>query len=87
MAVDVTIPRMLAELVKDERHFEVEGATVGEVLHGVTVRHPVLAVHLFDESGTVRPHVSVFLNGRMTELAVATSAGDELVVLQAVSGG
>jgi molybdopterin converting factor small subunit len=86
--VEVTIPRMLAELVDGRRSFPVEGATVDAVLTDVVTAHPELRVHLFDETGSIRQHVSCFHNGAMVaDGDAAVVDGDELVILQAVSGG
>lgn len=86
-SVEVTIPRMLADLVGGERRFSVEGENVGDVLGAVTRRHPELRVHVFDEAGVVREHVSVFHNERMADPAAVVNEGDRVVILQAVSGG
>lgn len=86
-AVAVTIPRMLADLVAGERRFEVRAATVDGVLEAVVNRHPELAVHLFDESGALRPHISCFHNDRAADRASTVAGGDRVVILQAVSGG
>jgi hypothetical protein len=86
-AVAVTIPRMLADLVAGERRFEVQAETVDGVLGEVVNRHPELAVHLFDESGALRAHVSCFHNDTPAERTAPVIEGDRIVILQAVSGG
>jgi molybdopterin converting factor small subunit len=83
----VTIPRMLADLVGGERSIEVEGGTVGEAVAALCARHPTLRVHLFDESGALREHVRCFRNDRSTGFAETTAASDRITILQAVSGG
>ncbi len=85
--IGVTIPRMLADLVNGDRRFIVEAATVGGVLAAVADRHPEFGVHLFDARGTMREHVSCFLNGEVARLDSAVADGDSVVILQAVSGG
>ncbi len=85
--VAVTIPRMLADLVGGERRFSIEAGDVDGVLGGIVDRHPELAVHLFDESGELRPHVSCFHNEAFADRASPVKDGDSVVVLQAVSGG
>ncbi len=86
--VEVTIPAMLATLVGEERTFQVDGETVRDVLHELCVRHPELRVHLFDEIGALRPHVSVFHDDRTVhDLDASVADGARIVVLQAVSGG
>ena len=86
--VEVTIPRMLADLVRGPRSFTVEGETVDGVLASVIGRHPELRVHIFDEQATVRRHVSCFHNDAVVRDGSApVTDGDRLVILQAVSGG
>ena len=86
--VAVTIPRMLAELVDSERTFTVDGDTVDGALAGVVAVHPELRVHLFEEGGAIRRHVSCFHNGAMvTDRRAPVADGDDVVILQAVSGG
>lgn len=88
MTVSVTLPRMLAGLVGDERSVVVDGRTVGEVLDAVFAAHPVLRVHVLDEGGTLRPHVRCFRNDAVVDdLALRVTDGDVVTVVQAVSGG
>jgi molybdopterin converting factor small subunit len=86
--VEVTIPTMLATLVKGPRRFEVEGDSVAGVLEAVFGRHPELRVHVFDESGAPREHVLCFHNEVVArDLSAAVADGDTVMILQAVSGG
>ncbi len=86
--VDVTIPRMLADLVGGQRRFTVDGDTVDGALAALVERHPELAVHLFDETGAMRQHVTCFHNGvTVAGGPVPIADGDAVVILQAVSGG
>lgn len=88
MTVTVTIPKMLAALVKGERTVAVDGGSVRQVLDELFAVHPELRVHVLDETGTVRPHVSCFHNDRTVEsLDEAVADGDTVLILQAVSGG
>jgi molybdopterin synthase sulfur carrier subunit len=88
MKVTATIPTMLAELVKGDRTIELQGTTVGGVLDALFAVHPELRVHVLDESGSIRPHVSCFRNDRMVDdLEEPVTDGDSVLVLQAVSGG
>lgn len=86
--VTVTIPKMLAELVRNGRTHSLAGRTVREALDALCGVYPELQVHMFDESGSLRPHVSCFHNDRTVhDLDTALAEGDRIVVLQAVSGG
>jgi hypothetical protein len=58
---------------------------------GWMVYGPLLRVHLFDEAGALRQHVQIFVNGtdsrHLPSLQVPVADGDEIIVLQAISGG
>ena len=87
-AVQVTIPSMLATLVHGERRFTVEADDLAHAVGAVFERHPELRVHLLDEQGELRPHVSLFHNDvAIRSLTGPIASGDTLTVLQAVSGG
>ena len=79
---------MLAALIGGERFHDVEADSVAAALEALTRRHPVLTVHLFDESRSLRPHVRCFRNdAAVTELTAPLEDGDRVTVLQAESGG
>ncbi len=69
----------------------VEGATVRATLEAVFAQNPRLRSYLLDDQGRLRQHVNVFVNDRpvadRTGLADPVAAGDEVYVLQALSGG
>ena len=73
--VAVQLPRVLAELTGCE----------------LVCRHPALALHLFDDSGTLRRHVLCFRN----DIAIHARAtleeplvvGDRLALVSSVAGG
>ena len=87
----IKLPRLLEPAVGAIRRVDVTGATVGEAMADLLRQHPTLRVHLYDEQNQLRPHVLCFLNGTPDrDLAHGTaplSEGDEIVFLQAVSGG
>ena len=70
---------------------EVEGCTVGEVLHAYFVDYPQVQSYILDDQGSVRKHVTIFLNGDMisdpTTQSDGVTTGDEVFVAQALSGG
>lgn len=70
---------------------EVTGETVIEVLESVFAVHPRLRGYLFDDDGAVRKHIAMIVNGEpihdRTHLSDPVAAGDELFVMQALSGG
>ncbi len=86
----VSLPRLLAPVVGDERHVSVPGESIGAVIDGLLDRHPGLRVHLFDEVSNLRPHVLCFIDGTATRLedrSLPISPTADVTFLQAVSGG
>lgn len=88
-AVTVRLPRLLSDLLGGTRSERVEAVDVAGALAMLCQRHPELSVHLFDETGRLRPHVTCLLNGEVTRDALdrGLAEGDEVTVMQAVSGG
>jgi molybdopterin converting factor small subunit len=71
------------------RAFAGGAATIAVV--ALVEAHAALRVHLFDEAGSLRPHVLCFHNGTNTRWRESLDAplhdGDRLTIMQAVSGG
>ena len=87
----IHLPSLLAQITGVGSVVTGTGDTVREVLDNALNDVPALRVHLFDESGDFRPHVLCFLNETNTRwldsLDEPVNDGDELTILQAVSGG
>ena len=67
---------------------EAEGTTVGELLADLDRRYPGIRFRIIDEQDCIRPHVRVFVNReRAAGLEEAVAPGDEVQILQALSGG
>jgi len=82
----LVLPRMLHESVGAAR-LRVEGRTLGEALEDAYRRSPALRLHLCDDDGSFRVHVLCFHNGERRPLGTALADGDEISIVQAVSGG
>lgn len=89
--VQVRLPSVMGAVVEGALQFPIEAQSVGGALEVIAKQFPRLALHLFDESGGLRPHVLCFHNGTntrwMDDLDVTMNAGDTLLFMQAVSGG
>ena len=89
--VSVKLPKLLEMVLPTGAVATVEGATLREALVAIVEAHPELQAHLFDESGEFRQHVLCFLNATntrwLTDSEVSLADGDELLFMQAVSGG
>jgi molybdopterin converting factor small subunit len=70
---------------------EVEAATVGEALGRVFASNPALRGYVLDDQGALRRHVAVYVNGvplrDRTRLTDRLGPGDQVYVLQALTGG
>jgi molybdopterin synthase sulfur carrier subunit len=67
---------------------EVSGATLGAVLAELERLYPGIRFRIIDEQDRIRRHIRMFVNGgQVRDLAQPLAAGDELVIVQALSGG
>jgi molybdopterin converting factor small subunit len=88
--VKVILPRMLAEVLGEET-LRVQASTIAQAMEEAYARIPALRHHLCDESGGFRTHVLCVHNGVSTRetggLKGRVKEGDEIRILQAISGG
>jgi sulfur-carrier protein len=66
---------------------EATGRTVAEALNAVFTDHPRLRSYVLDDQSRLRRHVVIYLNNEKTGLESSLAEGDELYVMQALSGG
>lgn len=93
MSVRVRLPGVLAEHAGGSRSLELDPppATVGELLDVLERDHPRLCRRLRDETGALRRHVNVFVDGENVRtaggLATPLATAGEVQVLPSVAGG
>ena len=91
MAVTVKIPTQLRAAAGGEAETEVDGATVREVLESLFDRHDELRARIYDDDGSLRRFVNVYVAGEDIRFAdgLETSVADgaEVTILPAVAGG
>jgi molybdopterin converting factor small subunit len=64
------------------------GATLGAVLVELDRLYPGIRFRMIDEQDQMRPHIRFFVNGaQVRDLSQPLNASDELVIVQALSGG
>ena len=87
----IRIPPVLRPSVGGEREVSAPGATVGEVLAGLTAEHPATHSQLFGADGELNRYVNVYLNDEdvrvLDGLQTAVGERDVLVILPAMAGG
>jgi sulfur-carrier protein len=86
--VRVRIPTPLRSYTHGESKVTADGCTVGEVIRDLDRRYPGMAFRVVDEQGAMRPHMIVWLRGeRCRDLTAPVTPADEVVLMQALSGG
>jgi len=69
----------------------VEASTVADVVRALEALAPGIGFYICDERGRLRTHVNMFVGKQMIRdrsgLSDAVDAGDEVHILQALSGG
>jgi molybdopterin synthase sulfur carrier subunit len=83
----VLIPGALRSYT-EKGQVEVSGATLGEVLAELDQRYAGIRFRMIDEQDRIRRHIRIFVNGgQARELSQPLNATDEIVIVQALSGG
>ncbi|ATE59305.1 MoaD/ThiS family protein [Thauera sinica] len=83
----VLIPGPLRSYTQ-EREVEAGGATLAALLDDLERQFSGIRFRMVDEQERLRPHVRFFVNGRQVfDLQTALRPGDELSIVQALSGG
>jgi molybdopterin synthase sulfur carrier subunit len=86
--VQVRIPTPLRSYTGEQKLVEASGGTLGEVLLDLDRQFPGLRFRVVDEQGRLRKHVNVWLDGeRVRGLDAPVDGVDEVVIMQALSGG
>ncbi|MGA7227727.1 MAG: MoaD/ThiS family protein [Acidimicrobiia bacterium] len=86
MAV-LKLPRLLEGSVSGGLRHDVPAGTLEQALNDLFTREPGLRNHILDESGAIRPHVILFVDGNRARLDTEVPEHGAIQVLQAVSGG
>jgi len=91
MPITVQVPSALRGYNDGSDTLEVDAIDVRSALRGLAAANKPLYRNICDESGAVRRHLNLFVNGsHIRDLAGVDSAlkdGDALIILTAVSGG
>jgi molybdopterin converting factor small subunit len=91
MGLQVHLPTLLRPSVGGDATVVVDAGTLREAIDTLLDHHPLLRYHLYDGKGALRTHVLLYYNGEsvasMPSLDVPLRPGDELEVINAVSGG
>jgi len=85
--MNVMIPSPLHSYTQNS-WVEAEGATLGAVLGDLDRQYPGIRFRMIDEQDRMRRHVRFFINGdQVFDLALTLRPADELIIVQALTGG
>ena len=89
--ITLRIPSPLQPLAGNQVDVLLDAKTVEHALDLLTTNHPALRRHLYDESGTLRGFVNIYLNEEdvrsLSGLHTTLSDGDLLTIVPSVAGG
>jgi molybdopterin converting factor small subunit len=86
--VQVRIPTPLRSYTGNQKVVDAEGDTLGALLQDLDRQYPGLRFRVVDEQGQLRPHVNVWVGAeRERDLSASIADADEVVIMQALSGG
>lgn len=84
----VRIPTPLRSYTGEEAVVEAAGGTIAEVLDDLDAKFPGLRFRMIDEQDQLRQHMNIFVGRERTrDLTTSLEGVDEVVIMQALSGG
>lgn len=67
---------------------EASGSTLAALLDDLDRQYPGIRFRMIDEQDRIRPHMRFFVNGKQVfDLAQPLGATEEVIIVQALSGG
>jgi len=86
--VRVLIPQALRSYTGERDRVDAGGATLDELLWDLDRQFPGMRFRVIDEQDHIRRHVVMFVrSARTTDLQTPLAGCEEVVILQALSGG
>ena len=83
----VLIPSALRSYTERSKA-EANGATLAAVLADLDRAYPGIRFRMIDEQDRIRRHIRIFVNGdQVRDLSQSLNASDEVIIVQALSGG
>ena len=85
------IPSPLGKFTDQQSRVDVNADSVWESLRALTEVHPSLKDHIFDQNGSIRPFLRLFIGDTDTEdldgPATPVNENDEISIIPAIAGG
>jgi molybdopterin converting factor small subunit len=91
MATRILIPTPLRAYTEKKESVLLEGKTVGDLLTGLTAAYAPLKRHLYDDTGTLRNFVNVYVNDEdiryLQKEQTLVSETDTVSIIPSIAGG
>lgn len=83
----VLIPSALRSYT-ERSQADAQGATLAALLLDLDLQYAGIRFRMVDEQDQIRRHIRIFINGRQAaDLAQTLNQSDEVIIVQALSGG
>ena len=84
----VLIPTPLRSYTSERGEVEADGTTLAEVLADLDRCYPGIRFRMIDEQDAIRRHMRIWVNqDEVRTLNVPLAASDEVIIIQALTGG
>jgi molybdopterin converting factor small subunit len=87
----IRIPTPLRTYTKGHSEITLSGSTVSEAMDDLLVQYPDMKQHVFNEEGTLRPFINLFLDedniNDLQGLETPLGETDRLMMLPSIAGG
>ena len=84
----VLIPTPLRSYTGERHEVQAAGANLRAILADLERSYPGIRFRMIDEQDAIRRHIRIFVNGdQVRTLQVPLQAADEVLIVQALSGG
>jgi molybdopterin synthase sulfur carrier subunit len=91
MPIRIEIPPPMRDLTDGKVEVTANGETVKEAIADLVAHYPALKSKIFDEKGTIRQHINLFVNDEdiryLDEMDTKLTDGVLLALIPAVAGG
>ena len=86
--MNIKIPSLLLAYTHGIKNLDIPGNTVEEVLDNLDLQFPGIKFRFINEQDQIRTHMKLFINShQIKDIFKLVEDGDELFVVQALSGG
>ncbi len=89
--INIFIPTPLRTFTDNRKNVPVTGDNIDNALQSLINQYPRLKNHLFDDTGTLRNFVNVYLNDEdiryLNKEEVILQEGDSLAIVPSIAGG